>query len=361
MKLVVQIKLLPDAEQAKALLAYMRAFNAAATHAARVGFDARVFSQPSIHARCYHQLRDTYKISSQTAVRAIGKAVECFARDKTQRPVFRQQGAVTYDQRTFSFKGLDHVSLLTLGGRILVPSVVGEYFSDRLHTLKGQADLVYRNGQFFLNCTSDVSEPPTQTVSEFLGVDLGIANIATDSTGERHTGKEVEEHRKRHARARRSFQRKGTPSAKRILRKLSGKQRRYQHHVNHCLSKHIVTKALRLGMGIALENLCGIRTRTEKTVRKRQRSRLSNWSFAHLRHCLVYKARLAGVPLVTVNPSNTSRTCFVCGHCSKDNRKSQERFSCLSCGHTDHADHNAARNIGRLGQTVNLPQKESGF
>jgi IS605 OrfB family transposase len=357
MRVVVQIKLLPNSEQAKCLLAYMRAFNAAATRAARVGFDAGAFTQPSIHKHCYRELRKTFSVSSQTAVRAIGKVVEVFARDRTKCPTFKPTGAITYDQRTFSFRGSDRVSLLTLAGRILVPVVVGEYFSGRLQALKGQADLIYRNGAFFLHCTADVPEPPVAKVSEFLGVDLGIANIATDSTGERHTGTAVERHRKRHAKARRSFQRKGTKSAKRHLKRLAGRQSRYQKHVNHVLSKSIVSKAKALGVGIAIEDLKGIRTRTETTVRRKQRSRLSNWSFAHLRHCLSYKARLAGVSLIAVDPRNTSRTCFACGHCAKDNRQSQNRFSCTSCGHTDHADHNAAKNISRLGAPVNCPDK----
>jgi IS605 OrfB family transposase len=358
MKLVVQIKLLPDTAQANARLAYITAFNSAATEAPRVGFEAGAFSQPSVHARCYRQLRDTYGISSQTAVRAIGKAVECFARDKTKCPKFRPTGAITCDQRTFRFKGIGRVSLLTLNGRILVPYVVGKYFSGRLHTLKGQADLVYRKRQFFLLCTADVPEPPTPTVGTFLGVDLGIANIATDSTGERDAGADVERHRKRHMRARSSFQRKGTRSAKRRVKKLSGKQRRYQTWVNHGVSKHIVGKAKALGVGIAIEDLTGIRERTEPTVRRKHRSRLSNWAFAQLRSFLTYKAQLAGVPLVTVNPRDTSWTCFACGHCDKGYRTSQDRFSCLSCGHTDHADHNAARNIGRLGALVNRPHKQ---
>lgn len=357
MKLVVQIKLLPDADQATALLGYMRAFNAAATEAARVGFADMVFSQPSIHGRCYRDLRDKFGVSSQTAVRAIGKAVECFARDKTRCPALRPLGAVTYDQRTFSFKGIDRVSLLTLAGRILVPYVVGDYFSGRLRTLKGQADLVHRDGKFFLYCTADVPEPPAGSVEDFLGVDLGITNVLTDAEGERHAGGEVERHRERHTKARRSFQRKNTRSARRRLKVMSGRQRRYQKHVNHVLSKHVVAKALRLGKGIALEDLKGIRTRTEKTVNRRQRCRLSNWSFAHLRHCLAYKAALVGVPVVFVDPRNTSRTCSVCGHCDKGNRTSQDRFSCLSCGHQAHADHNAARNIGRLGGLVSAPQK----
>ncbi len=356
MKLVVQIKLLPDATQAKALLTYMRAFNAAASQAAKVGFNAGVFSQPSIHGRCYRDLRDTFGVSSQTAVRAIGKAVECFARDKTKCPVFAPLGAVTYDQRTFSFKGIDRVSLLTQDGRIIVPYVVGDYFAGRLHALKGQVDLVYRDGLFFLLCTADVPEPPVAVVSEFLGIDLGIANLATDSAGERFTGADVERHRKRHLQARRSFQRRATKSAKRRLKMLSGKQRRYQRWVNHNISKHLVAKAKALGLGIAVEDLNGIRGRV--TARRKQRARLSNWSFSHLRHCLTYKAKLAGVPLVAVDPHNTSRTCFACGHCDKGNRKDQDSFSCLSCGHTDHADQNAARNIGRLGATVNRPDKQ---
>lgn len=358
MKLVVQVKLLPDSEQAKLLLAYMRSFNAAANKAASVGFEAGVFSQPSIHGRCYRELRNLFFISSQTAVRAIGKAVECFARDKKTCPVFRPEGSVTYDQRTFSFKGVDQVSLLTMVGRILVPYVVAGYFSGRLHALKGQADLIYRGGMFFLYCTADVPEPPVDVVGEFLGIDLGIANIATDSTGERFSGDGLERNRRRHFWARKTFQRRGTKSAKRRLKKLSGRQQRYQRHVNHCISKLLVEKAKTLGLGIAVEDLSGIRARCELTVSRKHRAKLSNWSFSHLRHCLAYKAHLAGVPLVAVNSRNTSRTCYLCGHCSKGNRNSQDCFSCLACGHEAHADENAAKNIGRLGRTVNAPQKQ---
>lgn len=358
MRLVVQIKLLPDADQAVALLSYMRAFNDAANEAACVGFEAGVFSVPSIHKLCYYGLRKTFKVSSQTAVRAIGKASECLSVDKTKCPKFRPNGAIIYDERTFSFKGVDRVSLLTMGGRILVPYFVSDYFSGLVHKMKGQADLIYRDGKFFLLCTADVPEPPVATVSAFLGVDLGIVNIASDSEGERHTGSDVERHRKRHQRSRTLFQRRGTKSAKRRLKKLSGRQSRYQKQVNHTISKKVVAKAKALGLGIAIEDLKGIRTRCEKRFKRKQRSRMSNWSFSHLRLCLTYKARLAGVALVTVNPRDTSRTCSSCGHCDNASRKSQDQFSCTSCGHTDHADHNAAKNVSRLGQSVNLPQKQ---
>src|SRR6266545_7285440 len=59
---------------------------------------------------------------------------------------------------------------------------------------------------------------------------------------------------------------------------------------------------------------------------------------------ITYKATLAGVAIVTIDPRNTSRTCAACGHCSKSNRKSQSEFVCKACGHRAHADVNAARN-----------------
>src|SRR5579863_10545117 len=110
MKFTMQLKILPTKEQSAVLLDTMARFNAAASYAARVAFDAGVFSQPSIHYRCYAQIRQRYGLSAQMAVRAIGKAVEVFRRDKTKCPTFRPDGAITYDQRILSFKGLDRVS-----------------------------------------------------------------------------------------------------------------------------------------------------------------------------------------------------------------------------------------------------------
>src|SRR4051794_30029215 len=99
MKLTLQLQLLPDAGQKATLLATMERFNDAATLAARAGFEAGVFSQPSIHKRCYREIRDQFGLSAQMAVRAIGKAVEVFKRDKTRCPTFKPRGALTYDER----------------------------------------------------------------------------------------------------------------------------------------------------------------------------------------------------------------------------------------------------------------------
>jgi len=356
MRLTIQLQLLPTPAQVKLLLGTMRRVNEAANFAARLGFDAGVFSQPSVHKLAYFAIREKFGLSAQLAVRAIGKAVETFARDKEICPIFRADGAITYDQRNLSFKGLDKVSLATLTGREIIGLVYGEYQAQRFDRIKGQCDLVHRDGKFYLMATVDLPEPPPGEVCDFLGVDLGIVNIATDSTGEAFSGEKIDRNRKRHATARKQHQRKGTKGARRKLKRMSGTQRRFQSHENHCISKRLVEKAKALGFGIAMEALKGIRTRIEDTVGRRFRRRLGNWSFFQLRTFVEYKARMAGVPVVFVDPRNTSRTCSKCGHCDKANRKSQAEFACLHCGYSTNADLNAALNIQRLGRCSPAPK-----
>jgi putative transposase len=359
MKLTLQLKLLPTTNQADALLDTMRRFNEAATFAALQGFAAGVFSKPSMQKLAYRECRDRFGLSAQMAVRAIAKAAEAFSScGKDTCPVFCPDGAMTYDERILSFKDCHRVSILAVGaGRLMIPYVFGEYQAANLARIRGQADLVYRGGKFFLYCTIEFQEAPPVLVKDFLGVDLGIVSIAVDSEGESHTGAIVDRNRKRRSTARKQHQRKGTTRARRKLKDMAGRQRRFQANQNHRISKRIVAKAKTLGMGIALENLNGIRGRVETTVGKRFRRQFGNWGFQQLRGFIEYKARRDGVPIVFVDPRHTSRTCSACGHCAKANRKSQGSFVCVHCGYSTNADLNAARNISELGPSCKLAPK----
>lgn len=357
MTLTLQLRLLPTGKQSAQLRATMRAFNAAATYAARVGFEAGVKSQPAIHARCYYDLRAKFGLSSQMAVRAIGKAVECFARDKTVCPVFRPDGAMTYDPRLMSFKGLDTVSLLTLNGRELVSLIYGEYQRARFDRMKGQCDLVLRDGQFYLYASIDIPDGAPIEPTDFLGIDLGIVNLATDSDGVTYTGAAVEHVRQKHTKQRRDLQRRNTRGAKKKLKRIARKESRFRRQENHRISKQIVQTAKDTARGIGVEQLTHIRART--TVRRTQRNRHGSWAFAQLRSFVEYKAQRAGVLVLTVDPRNTSRTCSQCGHCEKANRQSQSHFSCLQCGHQSAADVNAALNIAFLARAANVNRPQN--
>lgn len=349
MQLTVKIKLLTDANQKDALLRTMAAFNAAANDAARAGFAGRVFSQPSIHRRIYYDIRQRYKLTAQLAVRAIGKAVECFKRDKRKCPAFKPRSAVVYDQRIMRFKGLTCVSLASLDGRLTIPIVIAGYQRSRLHEAikTGQADLVYIKGTFYLLLSIMMPDVPKSQASGVLGVDVGVAEIAVDSEGNSYTGKNVEDCRVRTQRMRDILQAAGTRSAKRHLKRIAQKESNYRRTTNHQIARRIVDTAKARNLSIAVEELTGIRSRTR--FRKTQRAKMTGWAFSQLRKFLEYKAALAGVAITIVDPRHTSRTCSRCGHCEKANRKSQAKFECRSCGHKANADENAALNIKTKG------------
>lgn len=343
MKLTLPVDLAPDPEQHATLVATMNRFNLACNDIAREAHSRRCANKVALQKILYYRIRTEFGLSSQLTIRAIAKAVNAYKRDKSKLPTFRLDGGITYDERILSWKGLEHVSLLTLGGRVLVPVRFGEYQRARLDRRRGQADLVLRDGKFVLLVTLDVPEPPVSGGPDVLGVDFGIVNLATDSEGTNYSGAVLTDKRLTYEHRRRNLQRNGSRSAKRKLKTLKGKQSRFQADTNHCISKAIVGQAKDTGRNIALEDLEGIRERIR--LRRRQRSQHGNWAYHQLRAFIEYKGRLAGVQVVTVDPRNTSRTCPDCSHIAKGNRPNRDTFHCVKCGLAGPADVIAARNI----------------
>ncbi len=352
MKLTLQLHLLPTPEQHTALWETMRLYNEAATYAAARGFAAGVYGQVSLHHLAYYEIRELFGLSSQLAVRAIAKAVECFQRDKTVCPTFKADGAICYDQRVLSFHGLNSASVWAIGGRMEVPFVCGPYQQARQGRIQGQADLVLRRGIFYLLCTIEMPEETPLEPQDVLGVDLGVVNLATTSDGTTHSGTGVEACRARYTARRKRLQRaahvaqmhgKRPKRFRQALRRIARKEAGFRRDVNHCISKTLVAVAKGTERGIALEDLKGIRSRSR--FRQPQRARMAGWAFAQLRFFVEYKAQLAGVPVVLVDPRHTSQGCNSCGHVARANRQSQARFSCRQCGYTTNADFNAANNI----------------
>jgi IS605 OrfB family transposase len=345
MKQTMLLKLVPRPEHAAALLDTLHAVNAACNYAGEVAFKTKTSNKFELQKLVYGPLRMDYGLPAQLAIRAISKTVDAYKRDKRVQPTFKSEGAIAYDPRVMAFKSLTTVSLLTLQGRVLVPFCVGVYQAVRMDAIQGQADLIYRQGRWYLAVTLDVPTPPAEPADGTLGVDLGIVNLATDSDGETFSGAAIEHVRQKMGTLRAALQQRGTKSAKRHLKRLAGREARFRRNTNHNISKHLVAKAKRSHKGIALEDLRHIRSRTERTVKKSQRQRHSSWAFAQLRAFIAYKAALAGVSAIYVDPGDTSRTCSRCGHCEKANRVSQVEFLCRSCGYEAPADWNAAVNI----------------
>ena len=359
MKQTLLVKLVPTPAQHAALLRTLEAFNAACNAIADVAYEHHLANKIELQKLVYYDVRQRFGLSSQMGIRAIAKVAEAYKRDKRSKPSFRPHGAMVYDERISNFPTPDRVSLLTLDGRVEVPFRFGRYAEGMMQRRRGQCDLLYRTSSdtFFLAITVDTAEPTPDEASDYLGVDLGVITLAATSDGEflNHSAGPTCAHinhvRARYSRFRCKLQKKGTKSAKRLLRKRSRREQRFARDINPCLSKALVSTAQGTGRGIALEDLNGIRARlaARRTVAgKRQRRVLHSWAFRQFRAFIAYKAALAGVPVVLVNPAYTSQTCSHCGHCEhcehceKANRRSQAQFLCVACGFSVHADLNAA-------------------
>lgn len=349
-KLIVNLKLQPTSEQAKALRRTLELANKACNAISEQAWESKTFKQYNLHKLSYHSTRDTFALSAQVVVRLMAKVADAYKLDTTAKRVFRRHGSIAYDDRILTFKKDDRVSIWTVEGRQVIPFVCGDYQRKLLPFRKGETDLIYRKGHFYLNAVCDIDEPLLDDAQDVIGVDFGIVSLATDSDGEVFTGAKVDETRRRYAHRRRNLQRKQTRSATRKLKQLSGKQSRFQRDTNHVISKRVVRKAKDTTRAIAIEDLKGIRERV--TVRRSQRARHHNWTFAQLRNFLEYKTRLYGVALYAVDPRNSSRECSRCGFTDKKNRPSQDKFLCQSCDFTTNADFNAALNLRVRGVSI---------
>ena len=355
MKLVINIKLKPTAEQKRALQATLERCNAACNWLSEVAYRENTVKQFALHKLTYLQCKERFSLTSQAVVRCIAKVADSYKlkdADKTQR-VFRKWAAQPYDDRIFSFGKGYTINLWTVNGRITIPFECGDYQRRLIPFRKGEVDLMFVKGKWYASCVVDIDDAePFAPTGGVLGVDLGIVQIATDSDGEQFSGDKVEAVRKRYHALRQALQKKGTKSAKRHLKRIAKNEANFRKDTNHVISKKLVDKAKGTFRSINLEELKYIRERV--TVRKNQRAKQSGWAFYQLQQHIVYKAKKSGVTVQFVDPRYTSQCCSVCGHTERANRKSQAVFVCKQCSHSQNADINAAKNIS-LRAAVNPP------
>jgi putative transposase len=363
---VVQLRLLPEAGQTDLLIAAMAVCNTAATFVSRLAWQRRVFGQVALHHAAYHRVRAQFsELGAQAAVQAIARVAAAYANRRSTKKrahIFRPQGAVPFDARMISFnRDARTVSIWTPHGRTAVAYTGREEDLKAVEVLPiGECDLALRNGRWLLQVAVILPRPETaEPVNGFLGVDQGVANLSVTSDGHVLPGKtlsgtvqsngHVRGLRNRRYRQRRRLQRKGTSSARRRLRALSGREARMMTDINHQISKHVVREAERTGRGVALEELRGIRGRVR--AHRSQRRTLHSWAFAQQIQFTHYKAERAGVAFMLVDPAYTSQTCPNpdCRHTSRANRPARGLFRCQRCGLAGHADHIAAINTARKG------------
>jgi putative transposase len=368
--LTIVCKLQPSLEQAAKLEATLKAFGDACNFVNQ-NSDSKITNNVVLQSLLYYPIRQEFGLPANLAVRVFARVASNrkTARQK-KRPVSNfAHSSADYDARLFDLREKNwQASLSTVEGRERISMAVGNYQKGKLSGKKPTSAQLckHKDGQFYIHIQVKDEPPALKKTANVIGVDFGRTAIAVTSEGDKWDGKTIRDVRDQFSTVRASLQRKaskGTRSGRRrcrqILQRLSGRERRFQSWLNHGISKTIINTALTSNALVAIEDLTGIRERTNTQPRpKTERRRSNSWAFYQLRNFLEYKGIKAGVEVLKVNPAYTSVTCHKCLGIHPTRGKSYrsgKRFDCGNCGWSGDADFNGANLIKLLGLTVNQP------
>ena len=308
----------------------------------------KCWNTTKLHHLVYKPIRQATSLKANHICQAIRRVISN-AKAVKQIHKFRPT-SISLDIRTFLYKEETQTVGVTLKcGRHYFKLSVGGY---QIALLKAQTPTSAtlkktHQGDYYINFIVDIPTQPTGKIHSVIGVDLGRRDIATTSTGKSWDGKQITVVRDRYSKTRAGVQSKRTRNSRRLMRRLSGRERRFQEWVNHNISKTLVQDAKSLKAALAFEDLTGIRDSLNEQPRsKTERRRTNNWAFYQLRLFTGYKSKLAGVPVVFVPPAYTSQTCSRCHRIHPDRKKSYrsgKKFRCGHCGLEHDADENAAK------------------
>jgi putative transposase len=337
--LSIKAKLVLASNAAQELKSTMEEFNRACNTLSELAFQRDLHRKYDIHHQGYRLIRQETYLPAQHVINAIAKVSAVYTRDSNKWHQFKPHSSVRYDAKSMTLRpDCQAVSLAVCPkGRITGQLQMSARMRKQLQQGDlGSSELVYRKGNFYLHISITIPAPEVTQPQGSLGVDLGFNRVAVTSDNKFHTAKNIRHIKSCYKRTRRSLQANGGKSAKRALRRVSGRERRFVADTNHCVSKQIVADARANNQRIILEDLNGIReTGKAKCVHE--------WSFAELQWMIRYKAARAGVEVVYIDPRYTSQTCSRCLHLGV--RPSQSKFECRDCGYQINADLNGAKSV----------------
>lgn len=354
MQRTIRVQLQPSPTQATALAETSRQFTAAFNLFVEMGWRDGVSNATKLHFLAYYPVRTALPdLNSNLTNTARAKAAEALRsaftlRKERDRKVSQPRSDACPPRYNIHTYRVDWerqtVRLSLVGGRQTIRFNIPDYAVKYAGHSVDTADLILRDGTWWLHVVVTVPAPEVELTDQVVGVDLGINRPAVTSTNHflgKRAWKAVEG---RYFKAIRALQQKGTKSAKRHLRKLTRRRARFRKDADHVLSKQVVAAA-KPGSTIVLENLKDIRKRMKAKRRTQTKRRMHAWPFASLKSNIEYKAEERGCTVVAVDPRHTSQACSRCGHTARNNRRSQSVFVCRQCGYSLNADLNGARNI----------------
>lgn len=382
--LTEQIKLITTKEESQLFFDTCTRFAEAATAVSEIYFDGNFqFPKKVCDQDLYYYIRNEFGLKAQmtqSVLRMVRSRYNGLNEQLKQTRVFYRDGKKRYTyhknlqwlekpirfsrpqadlvrNRDWSFrKGKTLLSLNTLESRVVCPFQCRK--DSRIFDPEwklGGGKLVYhpsdKHWYFHVSVSKEFPDVSREEIEQVHGHDRGIINLTTTCDEKEEilyvSGKKVSEVCARYDRTRASLQKKGTKGAKRVLKRLSGRENGFMNDVNHQISKALALKPNTLH---ALEDLTGISFNNLDNRSSEGRYELRSWSFYDLEQKLSYKAVMNGSMVKKFDPAYTSQRCPKCGNIDKTARdRDKHLYTCPVCHSVFNDDEAAARNIRELG------------
>jgi putative transposase len=303
----------------------------------------KTYNKSKAHQALYSRLRLTYPDVPSALLQATrDNALEAIKQTKFQRiPRKKPFSGLRYDKRTITLRA-EQLTLSCIGKRVKLILNIPNYFREIYNNwdLRG-ATVTYtkQTKRFWVRLVFEHPDPEKLEHVDVQGIDRGLYHLCSTHDGKFFSSNKIRANQRRYLYNRKQLQQKGTRSAKRRLKAMSGREKRFMRDINHCVSKQLANQAEY--SIFALEDLSGIRNQRRG---KKLNKWLSSWSFAQLEFFLSYKSIALGKEIAFVDARYTSQRCSRCGNVNKANRK-KSRFHCRSCHFESHSDVNSGINI----------------
>lgn len=284
---------------------------------------------------------------------ACGIMQSFYSNERTNKPVLRsvtiQANAnvvVIEPSRSPHFDYWLRISTLDKGHPIRIPITL--YDKARASLQEGKlcsgVTLARRDDQWYATLVVDIPNAKPKPNGRRVGVDIGIVNILTTSTG-RHFGHfsdkfkakvdRATEKRRRKQKLNACLEKKGLPTVSLSNSKLS------------VYVKNEIGRALNGFVGILCPNdqvvLEQLSVKGMRFKSRRMNRMLSAAQLGYLYRRVREKLDYAHIRYRSVWAAYSSQECAKCGYVDRKNRPSRDKFCCLWCGNVDNADVNAGK------------------
>ena len=355
-----KLQVIVTPKQRAALDHTMEVYRQACNYVSGHIFETHDLKMISLHNALYRTLREQFGLKAQMTQSVLKTVIARYRtilenqKEWIRAKFVRPQYDLVWNRDYSLLKG-ELFSLNTLEGRVKLPyhSEGMEKYFDGNYSF-GTAKLVNKHGKYYLHVpvTAEAREPDGSEIKNVVGVDRGInfiiATYDSDHKSGFVSGRKIKQKRAEYKRLRKELQMRKTPSSRRRLKAIGGRENRWMQDVNHCVSKALVNQNPKHTLFV-LEDLKGIRSATEK-VRQKDRYVSVSWSFFDLEQKIRYKALLNESSVINVDPRNTSQKCPKCGCIESSSRdKKRHLFCCKGCGYRSNDDRIGAMNLYRMG------------